>query len=120
MSMGWGGDKGTLLLCESLVQFFLIEADDYLVVHDDNWHSHLPRFFYHFVGFFFVLGNVIIGEIDSLLRKILFRSMTPRSSLSTVNNDGFVCHLSSPLRSNFGKPRRLLLTPVFLTALHKT
>jgi len=81
---------------QQLLQPFLVEAHHYLAVNNSHRGSHYPDF--DQLGHSrHVSDNILFLEVNSLLRKKLFRPPTEDSTRLRVNNN-FFRHWSPPIR----------------------
>ena len=80
------------LFSQQFIQFRLVESHQYLVVNRDYRHTHLPRYFNHFLHLFPVGGDIVILEDVTLLRKILLRSMAVGSGWCRIDDNTLFSH----------------------------
>jgi hypothetical protein len=72
---------------EELDDLWLVEADDNLVINDDDWHAHLTTFCDHFLSLLLIRCYIDIDELHILLLKEVLCHVAEVAARCTVYSD---------------------------------
>jgi hypothetical protein len=86
------GAFGETLGCDAyhLRQPLLIKAHNELISHEDDGDAHLAALLDHFLTFFHVGGNVVLGICNVILGEEFLRHLAKVARWGAVNGDWFI------------------------------
>jgi len=83
--------NGKVLNCKKLLEPFLVEPDGKFIADDDDRHTHLTAFFYHFPALFKIGCDVEVGVLDLVGVKKFFRHVAEMTCRRRVNSYLLLC-----------------------------
>lgn len=88
----FGGRFCSLTLCyaDERGELLLVEADDHLVVHEDDGDAHLPALLYHFLALLEVGLDVEVRVRDVVLSQEILGELAKVARRGAVDSDFFI------------------------------